>query len=137
MLYLLKRARKQPEYKQHWSERFGLASYPKPKSLRVRIMIHAVSVGETRATETLVEAIFKEMAASRYYLYAHDAYRREVGEKIARRYGDRITQSYLPYDTPFAVKRFLQQVRPSLIIMIETEVWPNLTFMQKKKRHSL
>lgn len=133
MLYLLKRARKQPEYKQHWSERFGLASYPKPKSLRVRIMIHAVSVGETRATETLVEAILKKWPQVDI-IYTHmTPTGREVGEKIARRYGDRITQSYLPYDTPFAVKRFLQQVRPSLIIMIETEVWPNLTFYAKKK----
>lgn len=132
MLYLLRRARKQPEYKEHWSERFGLASYPKPKKSRVRIMIHAVSVGETRATETLVEAILKRWSQVDI-VYTHmTPTGRAVGEKIARRYGDRVSQSYLPYDTPFAVKRFLKQVKPSLIIMMETEVWPNLTFYAKK-----
>lgn len=80
MLYLLKRARKQPEYKLHWSERFGLASYPKPKSSRVRIMIHAVSVGETRATETLVEAILKKWPQVDI-IYTHmTPTGREVGE---------------------------------------------------------
>lgn len=132
MLYLLKRSKKQPEYKQHWAERFGVASYPKPKKSRIRIMIHAVSVGETRATETLVEAILKKWPQVDI-IYTHmTPTGREVGEKIARRYGNRVSQSYLPYDTPFAVKRFLKQVKPSLIMMIETEVWPNLTFYAKK-----
>lgn len=75
MLYLLKRARKQPEYKQHWSERFGLASYPKPKSLRVRIMIPRSIGRRNKSYGNSCGSHFKEMAASRYYLYAHDAYR--------------------------------------------------------------
>ncbi len=132
MLYLLKRAKKQPEYKEHWNERFGVAKYPKTQSNRVRIMIHAVSVGETRATETLVEAILKRWPQVDI-IYTHmTPTGREVGRKIAQRYGNRIQQSYLPYDTPFGVKRFLKSVKPALCILMETEVWPNLTYYAKR-----
>lgn len=48
MLYLYKRSRKQPQYLEHWSERFGTAHYPPRTKGRTRIWIHAVSVGETR-----------------------------------------------------------------------------------------
>ncbi len=75
MLYLLKRARKQPEYKQHWSERFGLASYPKPKEFACE-NYDPRSIGRrNKSYGNSCGSHFKEMAASRYYLYAHDAYR--------------------------------------------------------------
>ena len=47
-LYLLWRSRRQPEYRQHWAERFGFARYMHDGKLPV-IWIHAVSLGETRA----------------------------------------------------------------------------------------
>ena len=57
-LYLLWRARKQPDYLKYWSERFAWGSFPAPR-VRPRIWIHAVSVGETNATRPLVQAILK------------------------------------------------------------------------------
>ena len=48
-LYLLKRAKKQPAYRDHWDERFGTAQYPVPS--RPRLWLHAVSVGETDAAK--------------------------------------------------------------------------------------
>lgn len=132
MLYLYKRSRKQPQYLEHWSERFGTARYPAPVRGRSRIWIHAVSVGETRATFSLVEAILKRWPNTDV-LYTHmTPTGREVGAKFAQKFGNRIRQCYLPYDTPSAVKKFLKQTKPDLCLLMETEVWPNLTYYTKK-----
>lgn len=132
MAYLFKRSRKQPQYLEHWSERFGTAQYPAPKRGRTRIWIHAVSVGETRATFSLVETILRRWSQVDI-LYTHmTPTGREVGEKFAKKFGSRIEQCYLPYDTPSAVKKFLKQTKPSLCLLMETEVWPNLTYFTQK-----
>ena len=41
-------------------------------------------------------------------------------------FGERVSHAFLPYDTPGAVNRFLGRVRPRLLVVMETEVWPNL-----------
>jgi 3-deoxy-D-manno-octulosonic-acid transferase len=51
---------------------------------------------------------------------------RAAGQDLARALAGRVQQRYLPYDLPFAVRRFLRQTRPSLGVLMETEVWPNL-----------
>ena len=110
MLYLYKRSRKQPQYLEHWSERFGTAHYPPRTKGRTRIWIHAVSVGETRATFSLVESILKRWPNTEI-LYTHmTPTGREVGAKFAQKFGNRIAQCYLPYDTPRAVKKFLSGI---------------------------
>ena len=132
MLYLYKRSRKQPQYLEHWSERFGTAHYPPRTKGRTRIWIHAVSVGETRATFSLVESILKRWPNTEI-LYTHmTPTGREVGAKFAQKFGNRIAQCYLPYDTPRAVKKFLKATQPDLCLLMETEVWPNLTYFTKK-----
>ena len=94
MLYLYKRSRKQPQYLEHWSERFGTAHYPPRTKGRTRIWIHAVSVGETRATFSLVESILKRWPNTEI-LYTHmTPTGREVGAKFAQKFGNRIAQCY-------------------------------------------
>lgn len=44
---------------------------------------------------------------------------------VRRQLGDAVTHFYFPYDLPWAVRRFLQRVRPKLMIVMETELWPN------------
>ena len=61
-----------------------------------------------------------------------NTYWREVGAKFAQKFGNRIAQCYLPYDTPRAVKKFLKATQPDLCLLMETEVWPNLTYFTKK-----
>ena len=88
MLYLYKRSRKQPQYLEHWSERFGTAHYPPRTKGRTRIWIHAVSVGETRATFSLVESILKRWPNTEI-LYTHmTPTGREVGAKFAQKFGN-------------------------------------------------
>ena len=47
-------------------------------------------------------------------------------EQAANLLGDVVTHRYAPYDMTFAVQRFLQRLRPSVLILLETELWPNL-----------
>lgn len=116
-LHLLWRARRQPEYLQHWRERLG---FVRPWS-KVPIWLHAVSVGETRAASPLVESL---LAQGHAVLMTHTTPTgRATGEAL---YGDRVARCYLPYDTPGAVRRFMQRMRPQMGILMETEVWPNL-----------
>lgn len=120
-LRLLWRARRQPEYQKHLSERFGV--YPGPRPSRPVIWVHAVSVGETRAASPLIEALAARHPDHLILLTHMTPTGRETGRAL---FGDRVLQAYLPYDYPFAVRAFLRHFRPRLGILMETEVWPNL-----------
>lgn len=126
VLYLLWRARKQPDYLKYWSERFAWGSFPAPRVGHPRIWIHAVSVGETNATRPLVQAILKKWPQCDILLTHMTPTGRDTGRKIVELAPDRIQQAMLPYDAVFAVRQFLRQTQPLMGIVMETEVWPTL-----------
>jgi 3-deoxy-D-manno-octulosonic-acid transferase len=119
-LRLLWRARKQPEYLRHIGERFGF--YPVSSDKPV-IWLHAVSVGETRATQSLVTRLRKTYPNHQILLTHTTPTGRATSEQL---YGDGVLRAYLPYDYPFAVNRFLRHFQPQLGILMETEIWFNL-----------
>ncbi len=131
-LYLLWRSRKQPEYRAHWGERFGWARYPQATS-RPLIWVHAVSVGETRAAEPLIAALLDAYPQHGLLLTHMTPTGRETGRSIAEKWPGRVTQVYLPYDLPFAVRRFLRAFRPVVGIGMETETWPNLLAVAREE----
>ncbi|MFT3666063.1 lipid IV(A) 3-deoxy-D-manno-octulosonic acid transferase [Piscinibacter sp.] len=122
-LYLLRlwwRGRAEPPYREALGERFGRhAGAPSAGWL----WLHAVSLGETRAAAALVDALRERRPGLRLLLTHSTATGREAGRELLRA-GDR--QSWLPFDTPGAVRRFLSHFRPALGVLMETEVWPNL-----------
>ncbi|MDY0012906.1 MAG: lipid IV(A) 3-deoxy-D-manno-octulosonic acid transferase [Rhodocyclaceae bacterium] len=128
VLRLLWRARRQPEYLQHISERWGAHS----ESREPTLWIHAVSVGETRAAAPLVRALLARHP-DHHILLTHmtPTGRATAGEL----FGDdpRVSSAYLPYDLPWAVAAFLERARPRLGVIMETEIWPNL-FTACKRR---
>ncbi len=121
------RARRQPEYLQHIGERFGF--YPdrdaplRDSHVKPVIWLHAVSVGETRATVSLVARLRAAYPGYRILLTHTTPTGRAAGEQL---YGKDVLRVYLPYDYPFAVRRFLHHFRPQLGILMETEIWFNL-----------
>jgi 3-deoxy-D-manno-octulosonic-acid transferase len=122
------RGRKEPGYRRHLGERFGYYG-PEPgpdQLLRRTIMVHAVSVGETRAAEPLVEALLRAWPDCRILLTHMTPTGRATGKSLFGNHGDRVVQSFLPYDTGFMVGRFLRHFEPAACILMETEVWPNL-----------
>lgn len=114
------RSRRQPEYLQHLGERFGL--YPQSSNKPV-IWLHAVSVGETRATVSLVTKLRTAYPDHQILLTHTTPTGRATSEQL---YGDEVLRVYLPYDYPFAVRRFLRHFQPKIGILMETEIWFNL-----------
>ena len=124
-LYLLWRSIAQREYRSHWGERF-LGRGAAPPAGRPLIWIHAVSVGETRAAQPLIEQLARELPAASFLLTHMTPTGRAVGQSIVAALPGRVAQRYLPYDLRLAVARFLREVRPAVGVIMETEVWPNL-----------
>ena len=123
VLRLLIRSRKERGYREHIGERFGHTRGRLPEDDAPLIWVHAVSVGETRAAQPLIEALMKARPDARILLTHMTPSGRATGEQI---FGDRVMRSYVPYDMPHAVRRFLRAWRPSLGLVMETEVWPTL-----------
>lgn len=117
---LRRRGLAEPGYLQHVDERFGI--YP-GRSDGGRLWIHAVSLGETRAAAILLEQLRRQQPGLRVLLTHGTATGRAEGERLLQP-GD--AQAWLPWDTPQAVRRFLQHFRPRAGVLMETEVWPNL-----------
>jgi 3-deoxy-D-manno-octulosonic-acid transferase len=122
------RGRQEPGYRQHLGERLGYyGPVPGPdRQFRRTIMVHAVSVGETRAAEPLVDALLRAWPDCRILLTHMTPTGRATGKALFGKHGERVVQSFLPYDTGFMVGRFLRHFEPSICILMETEVWPNL-----------
>ena len=120
LLRLWMRGRKEPEYRRHIRERLGCYFGP---ALGPCIWVHAVSVGETHAAQPIVERLLERYPQRRVLLTHMTPTGRETGERL---YGDRVVRCYLPYDLPGAVNRFLDHYRPTLGLIMETEVWFNL-----------
>jgi 3-deoxy-D-manno-octulosonic-acid transferase len=120
-LRLRRRGRKEAAYLEHVDERFGRYAGPAPD--KTFLWLHAVSLGETRAAAPLIDALRRRRPGLALLLTTTTATGREAGAKLLR---DGDVQAWLPYDTPGAVRRFLQRFRPIAGVLMETEVWPNL-----------
>jgi 3-deoxy-D-manno-octulosonic-acid transferase len=125
------RGRKEPGYRQHWGERLGFYSRATSANSSASaagpvLWVHAVSVGETRAAEPLVDALLAEYPSSRIILTHMTPTGRATGKALFAKHGERLLQSYLPYDTGSMVSRFIRHFQPAVCILMETEVWPNL-----------
>jgi 3-deoxy-D-manno-octulosonic-acid transferase len=119
-LRLWRRARKEAGYREHVGERFGYYEGP---AIEGCLWVHAVSVGETRAAQPIVERLLERYPTRTLLLTHMTPTGREAGRQV---YGDRVVQRYLPYDFPGAVRRFLDHHRPALGLIMETELWFNL-----------
>jgi 3-deoxy-D-manno-octulosonic-acid transferase len=118
--HLYWRSRKQPEYLDHIGERFGSYAVSCDKPV---IWLHTVSVGETRAAVTLVQSLRARYPDHQILLSHTTPTGRAASEQL---FGDDVIRVYLPYDYPFAVRRFLRHFRPRVGALLETEIWFNL-----------
>ncbi len=123
VLRLMIRSRRERGYREHVCERFGHSAGRLPEDDTPLIWVHAVSVGETRAAQPLVDALLAARPDARILLTHMTPGGRATGEQL---FGERVLRCYLPYDMPGAVRRFLRTWRPSLGLVMETEVWPTL-----------
>lgn len=120
------RGKQEPGYRQHIAERLGwyprLLTSPHQKM----IWVHAVSAGETRAAEPIVRALLKAYPDHQLLLTHMTPIGRSTGQSLFANVANRVTQAFVPYDINWMIRRFLRHFSPSICILIETEVWPNL-----------
>ena len=120
LLRLLWRGIKVSSYRQRWRERFGLFdSHPAPGG----IWVHAVSVGETQAVEPLVRRLMKQYPEIPIVITTSTP---TGSERVKKLFGDTVFHVYYPYDIPWCIENFLQRVKPRMLLMVETEIWPNM-----------
>lgn len=105
--------------------RFGV--YPKALIDRLKerenIWIHAVSVGETMAVSSLIRRLRSSYPGYRLVITTVT----ETGNSVAKRLaGENDIVLFLPFDITFIIRRVIAYIRPSLLIIAETELWPNL-----------
>lgn len=112
------RGKKAPAYRERWAERFGFGAPQLPES----IWVHAVSVGETLAAQPLVNALLVEYPNTPIVVTTMTP---TGSDRVKAIWGDRVHHVYAPYDTPDAITRFLSAVKPRVLVIMETELWPN------------
>ena len=121
---LLVRSVKAPAYRRRIAERFALQWRPAERDLSQPLLwIHAVSVGETVAAAPLVRELRHDYPEHQILITCMTP---TGSARVASLFGDTVLHAYLPYDTAGAMKRFVKKFDPALLILMETELWPNL-----------
>jgi len=124
---LVRSLRSPPHHHRRWLERFGSFDAP---GFSGSLWVHAVSVGEVNAAEPLVKALQRNYANAPLVVSTVTP---TGAARVQQLFGDSVFHVYLPYDLPFAVRRFMKRVRPRLAVIVETEIWPNLYFACRRR----
>lgn len=127
-LRLLLRSRKAPAYRKRWAERYGFCQN---KVEPDGILLHSVSVGETLAAIPLVRALRHRYPSMPITVTTMTP---TGSERAMSAFGKDVHHVYLPYDLPGAMNRFLNTVQPKLVIVMETELWPNMVAALHKRK---
>lgn len=128
---LLWRSLKAPAYAKRWAERFGLAHLsPEQQALKGQwIWVHAVSVGESIAAAPLIRKILLEHPTIPIVVTTMTP---TGSERVQALFPEQVCHVYAPYDHPIAVLNFLRRFQPRLLVIMETELWPNIVHYSKK-----
>ncbi|GAM07933.1 3-deoxy-D-manno-octulosonic acid transferase [Geobacter sp. OR-1] len=103
------------------AERFGFIRELHYGADRRPIWVHAVSVGESVACRPLLKAIKARFPDTPLVL----SNMTETGRQVGSGFPEVDRAIYFPFDYPFSVRRLLRTVNPSVIVVVETELWPN------------
>ena len=119
-LRLLWRSRREPAYRKRVRERLGIIPAAIPRDA---LWIHAVSAGEVIALAPLLDPLAKTHADQAILVTTTTP---SGSAQVQRLFAHlpNVAHCYAPYDSPGAVRRFLTRVRPKLLALVETELWP-------------
>ena len=106
---------------------FGLGKPLEKKS----IVFYGVSVGEVLALQNLIKKTKKEFATHNIVIATGTKTGQETAQKKLGNIADYIT--YFPFDFPFCINSFLNKTNPDVVIVAETELWPNFAYVMKKR----
>lgn len=125
----------EPAYARRWGERLGFVNLAHAHRKEQRwIWVHAASVGESVAISPLVKRLRKLRPDWGIVVTTMTP---TGSERIEELFGSDVCHVYAPYDYAGAVKRFLSIFKPALVILVETELWPNLVHYSKQSGASI
>jgi len=128
ILKLLWRSLSNSTYRLRIHERLGFVTLDSNKPV---IWVHAVSVGETIAAKPLIEALISHYPDYRILVTTTTP---TGSDRVKSLFSKRVAHVYYPYDLPEIIYRFLKRIKPQILIIVETEIWPNL-YAACHKRH--
>ena len=120
--YLLWRCLRGATYLQDLSERFGGVSFPhgEPEGC---LWFHAASVGEVQGLQPIITALHERFPSRPVVLSTFTP----AGKALAQKAVPQAERLFLlPFDLPWIVRKMVRRLRPSALIVQETELWPNL-----------
>lgn len=121
LLRLLIKSRKNKGYRLRIPERLGrVSSTEKNKKI---IWLHAVSVGEIIATKPLINRLLQDYPNHSLLITSTTPTGSAIIKKL---FAGRVLHTYFPYDLPHIIQRFITRINPEMLIIVETEIWPNL-----------
>lgn len=127
VLRLWLRGRKNPGYRERIGERFGFLSPQIPSQC---IWIHAVSVGESQATQPLVRWLNEQFPGAAIVISTTTP---TGADRVREMYQHEVTHLYFPFDLPGVIRRVLDRLQPRILVIMETEIWPNLQHTCKRR----
>lgn len=125
VLRMLLRSRAAPAYRRRLAQRLGFFDATALLKESPTIWLHAVSVGEALAAAPLIESLLHSYPNHTLVVTTTTP---TGSERVTALFGERVFHVYAPWDVPAAVKRFLSHIRPKLLIIMETELWPNMVY---------
>ncbi len=94
------------------------------------VWVHAVSVGEVNAAKPIIKQLLQEYPEHQIIITTVTPTGAEV---VKQDFAENLRHYYLPYDLPFFISAFLHRCRPDIVIILETEIWPNLCHLSHKR----
>jgi len=134
LIGLLIRGFKNTQYWYRWGERFGFANDSVKQLAPFDLWIHAVSVGEARAASPLVNGLLRDQPELRILMTTTTPTGSEMVKMMLH---DKVAHCYFPYDIGWAMAKFVQTVRAKTVLIMETEIWPNMIEAVKRSGSTL
>ena len=127
LLNLFVRLINNKEDKKRYKERFGKANLNNRSSKKI-IWLHAASIGEFKSSNIIIEKYYKN------FLILVTTTTKSSAEYINKYYHNKVIHQYMPFDVPLWCSRFLNYWQPTLVLWIESDIWPNMlkTISDKK-----
>ena len=128
VLRLLHRSLRAPEYRRRIGERFARFNVPSLPGEQP-LWVHAVSVGEVVAAVPMIRQLQTRYPALPIVVTTMTP---TGSERVQALLGDSVFHVYAPYDVPVIIKRFLKRIKPQVLVIMETEIWPNTVLTCRK-----
>tara|TARA_X000000368_G_scaffold324766_1_gene261844 strand:- start:160 stop:1446 length:1287 start_codon:yes stop_codon:yes gene_type:complete len=117
------------KYLQRWGERLGIANVRPTKDKSI-VWLHAVSVGEVNASIPLLRVLMEEYPESEFLVTTSTPTGSDI---LLSKLGNKVKHQYVPIDIPICINLFINTWKPKALILLETEIWPNIIHCCKQK----